>query len=480
MTNSGPHGCRPCAMRRKRNPAGQGGQALIYGMFVLIGGVAGLFFLFNAGQLVREKTKLVNTADAVAYSAGVMNARALNFQAYGNRAMVANSVAIGQLVSLSSWAAYADTLGAVGGFTALQPKFSPFFASYYAAANAGSYLQSLNNGTLEQMARASDGIVHNLLKQSQDAVYRGLLPARATVMDEVAQANYTGDGQVVVDNVSLLETDYGDFVANYSGAKRSRFKEVVVTAIDKDLFVPARSWTLPAIPFLPSQCPGANARGQVDWFFRRGGTALLGFDEWRALDTLSEKKWVPRNKLDLPCSVLVENPTGWGGRSAGEAASGESDWAHYDYAKIVNPATAGLATLSSEAWDYRGLPAFHDLANNVLQQSDPRLKLAVRVRRERAQTLTSEGRSDVRSGPRLNAYRAMLKQGDDLVAVSASEAFFERNAANRDNVHGVGIGRPMEIGSLFNPFWHVRLIHSPEGIDRAQADKGVSLRSAAR
>ena len=56
----------------------QCGQAMIYGLFVLIGAVVALFFLFNTGQLSREKTKLVNTSDSVAYSAGVMNARTLN------------------------------------------------------------------------------------------------------------------------------------------------------------------------------------------------------------------------------------------------------------------------------------------------------------------------------------------------------------------------------------------------------------------
>ena len=72
---------------RIRRRDGQRGQALIYGIFVLIGALASLFFLFNTGQLSQEKTKLVSTADAVAYSAGVMHARALNFTAYGNRAL---------------------------------------------------------------------------------------------------------------------------------------------------------------------------------------------------------------------------------------------------------------------------------------------------------------------------------------------------------------------------------------------------------
>jgi hypothetical protein len=73
---------------------------------MLTAGLAALFFLFNVGQLTQEKTKLVNTSDAVAYSAGVMNARAMNFAAYTNRALVANELAIAQAVSLASWGDY--------------------------------------------------------------------------------------------------------------------------------------------------------------------------------------------------------------------------------------------------------------------------------------------------------------------------------------------------------------------------------------
>jgi Putative Flp pilus-assembly TadE/G-like len=68
----------PVAQGRRR----QRGQALIYGLFMLVAGLASMFFLFNAGQLTREKSKLVGTADAVAYSASIMHARALNFAAY--------------------------------------------------------------------------------------------------------------------------------------------------------------------------------------------------------------------------------------------------------------------------------------------------------------------------------------------------------------------------------------------------------------
>jgi hypothetical protein len=93
-----------CACLRR-----QRGQALVFGIFLLLAGLAGLYFLFNTGQVSAEKTRLVTTADAVAHGAGVMQARALNFDAYANRALVANEVLVAQMVRLSSWAQYAET-----------------------------------------------------------------------------------------------------------------------------------------------------------------------------------------------------------------------------------------------------------------------------------------------------------------------------------------------------------------------------------
>ena len=52
------------------------------------------------------KTRLQNTADSAAYSGSVLLARDYNFSSYANRAMVANQVAIAQMVGLRSWAQY--------------------------------------------------------------------------------------------------------------------------------------------------------------------------------------------------------------------------------------------------------------------------------------------------------------------------------------------------------------------------------------
>jgi hypothetical protein len=75
-----------------------------------------LNYLYKQGRLTSDKMEMQNAADAVAYSISLTEARDLNFAAYMNRAMVANEVAIGQLLGLASWGflweSYADWLNA--------------------------------------------------------------------------------------------------------------------------------------------------------------------------------------------------------------------------------------------------------------------------------------------------------------------------------------------------------------------------------
>lgn len=82
----------------------QKGQAIVFIILFLPVLVLSLLFLYHAGRVTSEKMQLDNAADAAAYSIATLEARDLNFMAYTNRAMIANEVAIGQLVGLASWA----------------------------------------------------------------------------------------------------------------------------------------------------------------------------------------------------------------------------------------------------------------------------------------------------------------------------------------------------------------------------------------
>ena len=447
---------------------------MVYGLFVLLAAIAALFFLFNTGQLSREKTKLVNTSDAVAYSAGVMNARTLHSEAYINRAMVANSVAIGQLVSLSSWVQYVDRMATYGEGVLTDPKYIHYYPAYLAALESGSYLQQYLNetGALEGLANASDKIIRKTLMTAQQTAYAMLIPARQDVMNEVAKANYVDDGTVIVAPLPLTSTDLTSFITRYEDDERTRFAEVVKTAYKKDAFMEKRSWKLNALWF--SKCY------RLDWLDRRGGTELIGFDVWKALDTLSEKAW---HKTKWGGCVISENPIAWGTQTAADEPSEGFNPALYGQAPAHNPGATGLAiVMSSDEWDYSGLPSFYDLSKDALKDDDPRLRHAVRLLRPKDQTLTSEGRSEIKNsgsgnvlGQTLNAYQAQPAGGDNFVAVSASEVFFSREGKTEDNVHGQSMDKPREIGSLFNPYWQVRLIQSDAAIQAAQALQGAQL-----
>src|SRR5882672_9426329 len=86
------------------------GQALVMGLVVLFMGAIMLFYLFSTGQVSADKQRVTNAADAAAYSAALWRARVLNYDAYSNRAMIANEVAIAQTLTLTSETQYLKNL----------------------------------------------------------------------------------------------------------------------------------------------------------------------------------------------------------------------------------------------------------------------------------------------------------------------------------------------------------------------------------
>jgi len=423
---------------------------------MIVASVAALFFLFNAGQLSQEKTKLVNAADAVAYSVGVMDARTLNFMAYTNRAMLANTVAIAQLVSLSSWAAYVVQLNDTGSTIDWQVEYMPAYPSWWAVQNSADGLDMLkSSGVLEDLAKASDEIIQNELMLAQVAAYGGLAVARSRIMKEVAEANYRNDGNVSAEFLRPdAATRFYDFVDRYEDDERTRFAEVAVASAKQDGFVRRRSWMLPGLT-------GSPCYDIPDLLVRAGGTDLIGFDEWKAMDTLSEHIWFVYYGI---CGIY-EMPAGYAQTEAADNSASDTDWTRYDSARIQNPGAGFMASNNSESWGYSGLPKFYDLSEDYLdkEEKDLVVRYAVGLRRKIAETRTSEGVAQVKSSMAenrlaraLNNYHAAPAAKSELVAASAVEVYFDRGS---DNPYGSGtFGKPREIGSLFNPFWQVHLV----------------------
>lgn len=87
-------------------PLRQSGQVLPLAVVCLFVGALFMYFAVSSGQLVDEKIRIANAADAAVYSAATVEARALNYSAYATRAIIANQVSLAQALSLASWTNY--------------------------------------------------------------------------------------------------------------------------------------------------------------------------------------------------------------------------------------------------------------------------------------------------------------------------------------------------------------------------------------
>jgi hypothetical protein len=422
---------------------------MIYGLFMLIAGLAALFFLFNTGQMTAEKTKLVNTADAVAYSAAVMHARALNFDAYTNRALIANEVMVAQTVSVASWLEYAKEhtervppLNCLTYYSAPVAarllKYEPLciVMAYYATGQVLGVTETGFNA-LSNVVMPLTNIAKAALQTSQATMFASFLPARREVMQQVADANYAGRGVVTVDVAPLQDNyslfDGGPFIKRNSGNERARFKEVEVAAANKDPFVSSRGWSDSSLGGCLFILGGKASH--------TASTTLTNYDEWSARDDGAFKTEILRLTWRGPrCRTILSYNLGDGRKSA--RANGGN-------------------------WYYSGVPSFYDLSTAALgyvstnadvKKRDPRLQFAVRLTRDKAQLRTSAGTSEVKPTGRMNIFQG-AEARDVMAAVASSEVFFERTTPRVD-------GRK-EQASLFNPYWQAHLIGNSAAVKAA-------------
>ena len=278
----------------------QRGAALPLGIALLLCGAVGGFVLYNTGQSATDKARVVNAADAASYSGLVWQARALNFQAYTNRAMVANQVSIGQAVSLRSWAAY-------GAITAVNvelvlgkvPYIGPIFVGAARAMEGVERVAApVANAILNVVDTVNVGIGH-----AQNAMFVSSFAATPEIIGAVAEANdprFTvdtafsvvgiagnlGDWKAFTDRVDVNDTDAMLERARIIGGDPDS-KDEAVRLGQRDHFTAKRNWEL--LPFdLPVGIMKFNVdrEGETRLVHRRDADGNLLF-EWKAKDTVS-------------------------------------------------------------------------------------------------------------------------------------------------------------------------------------------------
>jgi hypothetical protein len=453
------------------------GQALVLALFLLAAGAAGLLQLFNSGQAIQDKTRLTHAVDAAAYSGALVQARALNFLGYTNRALVAHQVAMAHLVTLAAWAQFGD---AQGRRVARSNPPANLIAGFFGPGQGAAYLSARGlggrigaqaqwgSGGLALAYAEHDRVVHDVLVRAQVAVQQSMAESRREAMRAVLAANDHATPAVL--DPTLLSDTLPGYVLRYGGQARERLKALVEASVEPYGFLAARNDVDRSLLPIDKRCP--LARHELR---RRGSTALRGLDTWRALDThsyhaLRSNKWIGCYYREYPMGYgmvrgvgsppdddieYVDQPP--------ENFSEESFWRwvqrmrSWDLLNVLtNPYASSLAVSGQASWPGRGLPSFAEIAGAGRPGEASSLRFAVRVYRpvvgaaspaSTSATAAGNGASSLSGAGAMRM--ASPAAGGVVAAIAAAETFYARPAQRADGRH--------EMASLFQPYWHARL-----------------------
>jgi hypothetical protein len=434
------------------------GQALILGLTLLIVCGLGLFYAFSTGQAAIGRARLVNATDAAAYSAGLVRARAMNWYAYANRAIVANEVAIAQAATMVSYARFlerlTDNAEDVG-------RYFPYVAQIAAALEeVAHYASELTRFTADVEVPVRSGHVAALAMSQEAMLVATNAFTLSQVATEVARAN---DRRFFA---HALPADVSgaavDLTRRYEGTDRRRLKDLIVASLDPFSTDRDHDLEVPGLPCGPKLA-------------RRGATEMIrdhdtdSFDRWQAYDTLSLH--LPRL---LSCSTREALPLGWGAAEVAREPRGELDPlsgagaglaigdspaaisnAEASRSKRTNPRAYDEA--SEELWvgnGYRGLPATRELDYRGSQalKDNPRFPVTRLAIVGRSNGLGPIGTAQAAGHGRDRVQPIDRFARGRMTTVATAEIYFRRPPQPLERI---------EYASLYSPYWQVRLVETP-------------------
>jgi len=465
-----------------RRTGGDCGQALPLGLVFLIAIIASMLFLFSTSKLVDEKLTVANASDTAAYSTGVVEARALNFEAYLNRAIVANELAIGQTLSLISWLEYFANAVINDGVLLIElgrwsyyldfanyQKLLQFSLTLTGTAIVNAYFGGSITTYIQQYAPYAGYLIDAFdltlaaLRVSLVATDAGLatMVTQRKVATAVAQqSDPTLQAEVVLTAVYQNWNFTHIYGKDTNGDERGRLASVVTRS--RDAFTANRSWTINGvdIPFIQKDVA----------IKRRGGTDLVSYDEWVAVDTLaSHGTTFGCGKIGLSWCSDQETPIAYA--SVDLAANGSSGTAGpAGGARAENPQTTQMALdnqvdLTQYGAYWPGLGITIDLAD--LTNKDPRLPITVFVYKPMNTSRTpgsinSAGRNpNIHPSGELDLFAAADAASSKIASISTAEVYFARPDKRPDGL--------TELPSLYSPYWQAHLIATPDTVKAAAA-----------
>ena len=193
----------------------QRGQALLFVTVTMLVVLLAMLSMYSIGQLVNEKTRLQNTADAAAYSAAIVQARDYNLTAYMNRAMIANDVSVAQTVGMMSWIlreddTYNDKVPKIdrmhvpGNLANVFTIPANVIGKAAKAASVGFYAGAIANGTLLLNLNAELAEQQNVVHEATARVVRETVSQVITGNDKWASLSLLGRAAAALDEQAWL------------------------------------------------------------------------------------------------------------------------------------------------------------------------------------------------------------------------------------------------------------------------------------
>ncbi|GLS24374.1 Tad domain-containing protein [Marinibactrum halimedae] len=457
----------------------QDGQALVYIIALLIPIALGGAIVFNSFSLSNEKTRLQNAADAVAYSVATIEARDLNFKAYTNRAMVANQVAVAQVVGFVSWVRWMQN---VSRNLSLVTSWIPYVNAVTRAIN--QVMTQVRNGVERAAPAIASGLdlQNTLLTNAQNIMHVGTVAVAGETAREVARANDRSiDTGLSFSNAALF-SDYArnharfsrrfspNTVRNsrrYTSTYRQHFERVEelreITMESRDPFSRSRNYVWFSLRLWPVQFEMRRA----------GGTDLTGQDRrhryggWVAMDTMSwhTRRWrcsfrgcgwrgwgerIPIGWGAAKTSTNNENVSLWHRHNRENNSMGRTWRTNRRASNLASTEYNGAREVKQGARGYGGLRPFYDLALNGLIQKAPGIKIILSKPQGSVRTARGTGYN---SGAMNIEQNARFVQ-NRMSAMSEAVPYFAR--ANDLNGYR-RLDNRREYGNLYNPYWQARL-----------------------
>lgn len=191
------------------------GQTMILGMVVIAVLAVLVVMVYGNTRAVQDKTELVNAADAAAYSAGVAVSRELNFLAYTNRAIIANHVTTGHLVSYKSWTKTLEALGdEVADFIDLIQSMFNWLGALFGNPTLGDVIDTDQVRAIAEFPDVMAGITTGLHIAVQQQLINAQLSAQQVTYNQLVNGN--GSSHFVDEVMQDVANAYlGDTYENY-------------------------------------------------------------------------------------------------------------------------------------------------------------------------------------------------------------------------------------------------------------------------